>query len=355
MSDDFVSRLRLELREAAEREARRGPVRRAARTVRWDVASPPVLAATALIVAVLVAVAAGGALRGRDATPPVGTQPHVVAEATLVGTGGALEAGFGSVWAADNGTGEVLRVDPETRRVQARIRVGGQPTMRAAAGAIWATAEGRLTKIDPATNRVAARIDLRLTPRQPADAVPGRGVLWVITPLELLAVDPRGDEVTRRIPIARAGFQAASYTFDAGAIYVGRPDGVLLTFDTRTGARTSRVRVGLDAFLMAAADGRLLAATANGVAAIDPSSGRVVWQRDIGAQRVNTTTITGDGGLWVHGTDARTGRDRLWRMDARDGRVTGSLGLREFGVTGFAAVGDDVWTVSPPGRLVVVR
>ena len=43
MSDDFVSRLRVELRTAAEREARRGPVRRAARTAGWNLASSPVL------------------------------------------------------------------------------------------------------------------------------------------------------------------------------------------------------------------------------------------------------------------------------------------------------------------------
>jgi len=354
MSDDFVSRLRLELREAAEREARRGPMRRAARTVRWDVASPPVIAAAALIVAVVVAVAAGGALRG-DEVPPVGTQPRVVAEVTLVQTGGMLESGFGSVWAADNTTGEVLRLDPATRRIQARIRVGGQPIMREAAWAMWATAQGRLVKIDPATNRVTARIELGLTPQQPADSVPGKGVVWVISPLELVAVDPQRDEITRRIPLARAGFQATSYTFDARAIYVGRPDGVLLTFDTRTGERVARVRPTVDGFLVGTLDDRVIVATADGLAAIEKASGRVVWRRDIGAQRVKAATAVVDGVVWIHGRDARTGRDRLWRVDARSGRVTGSLGLREFGVTGLTAIGDEVWSVSPGGRLVVVR
>jgi outer membrane protein assembly factor BamB len=354
MSDDFVSRLRLELRAAAEREARRGPVRRAARAARWDLGSPPVVAAAALIVAVVIAVAAGGALRDTEAPPPTGTRPHVVAEMQLVQSGGPLDVGFGSVWAADNATGELLRLDASTRRVEARFQVGGAPFVRAVGGAMWATAEGRLLRIDPSTNRVTARIDLSLSPTLISDVFPGRGVVWVITPLELIAVDPRRDAITRRIDLAGDGFQVASFAYDARSIYVGRSDGWLQTHDARTGVRVSRMRMPADAAVFAAVDDRLLVGTETTISALDAATGRVVWQRKLGARRLNNAAID-DPLLWVHGTDGKTGRDRIWRMDVESGRITGSVALREFGVAGITAVGDEVWSVSPSGRLVVVR
>jgi hypothetical protein len=64
MTQDFVTTLRLQLREAAEREARRGPLRRALPQGR------PLALAGALAAVVLALVIAGGALRGPDRAVP---------------------------------------------------------------------------------------------------------------------------------------------------------------------------------------------------------------------------------------------------------------------------------------------
>ena len=58
--------------------------------------------------------------------------------------------------------------------------------------------------------------------------------------------------------------------------------------------------------------------------------------------------------LWVHGSEAGGGRDRLWRIDALDGRVLGSIDLPGFGAAGMATVGADAWIVTPGGQLIVV-
>jgi outer membrane protein assembly factor BamB len=358
MNDDFVTRLQFQLREAAERESRRGHVARAAAAARWRVVSRPVLAGAALACALAVVVAATlSALQHaspvEQALPP-GHRLELVPGGALVTQGGAITTGFGAVWANDADTGDLLRIDPHSRRVLARIPVGGQAFPNVGAGAVWATANSRLIRIDPATNRVSARIPLRLGARVFAMVRPDNGVVWVVTPRELLRIDPRHNAIDRRIGLEHRGFEAVGYASDQRLLYVLRADDVLFTLDAATGARVSSVRPALDGFLMGVADGEVLFARGSEVVAVDPRSGRVVWRTDIGAERVNDGFVEA-GSVWIHVTADGANRDRLLRLDARHGQVTGSVTLPEFGVAGMARVGEDVWIVSPNGRLVVAR
>jgi len=354
MNDDFVTRLGAQLREAADREAHRGAARRAAAGARWALPLQPVLVAAALVVALVVGVAAVRVLREDQTTPSVGPAPHVVVQAPLVSKGGNLATGFGAVWAADIGTGQVLRVDPATRRVRARISVGGEPVVRVASDAVWAVTNGRLLRIDPATNRVTARIGLGLSPGTFTVPVESGRALWLVTSLELIQIDPRRNAIDRRVDVTRTDVQPKGLAVDDRFIYVDLQDGTLLTFDVRTGARVARSRPAVGGALIAAHDGTLYYATADGAAAVEPRTARVVWRRSLGARGINNGIVTPDGVLWLEGPDARTNRDRMWRVDARTGRVRGSVGVPDFGVTGLAAVGRGVWRVAPGGTLVVV-
>jgi len=361
MNDDFVTRLQFQLRDAAEREARRGTFARAAATTRWRVVSSPVLAGAALAcVLALAIVLAATRTADRDVPRPVeqavpsGHGLEVVGRSALVTQGGVIAPGFGAVWAIDAGTGEVLRIDPRSRRVLARVPVGAQPFVNVGAGAVWVTAGGRLLRIDPASNRISARIPLGLGARSYVAVFPGREVMWVITALELIRVDPDRNAIDRRIQLEHESFLARGFATDGNQLYVLRGDEVLLILDAATGATVSTTRLGLEGFLLGATDGTVLLETASGVVAVDARSGRTLWREDTGAERVNDAFVAG-GKVWIHATDRDTQRDRLLRLDLRDGSVTGSLTLPEFGVAGMAPVGRDVWVVSPGGRLVAVR
>jgi len=355
MNDDFVTRLQFQLREAAERDSRRGPVARAAAAAR--VVSRPVLVGAVLACALAIGLAATlSALK--HASPPTeqavspGHRVQLVTSGTLVTQGGPIAPGFGAVWASDADTGDVLRIDPRSHRVLARVRVGGEAFPDAGAGAVWATVDGRLIRIDPASNRVSARIPLGLGARAVAIVSANRGAVWVVTPLELLRIDPGRNAIDRRITLERQGFQAQGFASDQKLLYVLRADHVLLVLDAATGARVSSARLAFDGFLMGAADGAVLLATGSDVLGVDARTGRTLWRTNTGADRVNDGLLA-DGSLWIHATDRDANRDRLLRLDARDGRVTGSLTLPEFGVAGIAPVGDDVWIVTPNGRLTV--
>jgi DNA-binding SARP family transcriptional activator/DNA-binding beta-propeller fold protein YncE len=100
----------------------------------------------------------------------------------------ALTAAYGSVWAASSGFNStrltVWRIDPQTLRVVQTISIGKEDSflatvdIAAGAGAIWATNydAGNLVRIDPASGEVVARIHIG---RHPRGIAVGAHRVWV--------------------------------------------------------------------------------------------------------------------------------------------------------------------------------
>jgi YVTN family beta-propeller protein len=113
-----------------------------------------------------------------------------------------LTATASDVWVAIFGRGEVVRIDPPTNSVKARISVGGNPEdVVLAAGSAWVPNEnGSLARIDPATNAVTATIPIGA---DPDNAVFCRGLLWTSDRLGpyLRAVSPATNKVAVRVRV----------------------------------------------------------------------------------------------------------------------------------------------------------
>jgi hypothetical protein len=340
MRQDFVDRLELELRAAGERRARP-----------WRIARPQLLApALAALAVVAIAIVVAATVLRSENTNPAQAPPRLIANTALVSQGGSMASAFGSVWVADIVSERLLRLDPRTRAVEARIPLGGAAWISSAGGSVWALGRDRLLRIDPSTNRVVASIPSgRAAPGMVLD---GAGVVWMAYPQALLRVDLRRNAVTRTVPISHAGFNAFGAVSDGRVLYVTRGDGRLLRFDARTGKRLSAVRASFGGWLMGVAGGTVFVAGDSGVTAVDAATGRPHWTRDLRAQSVNGGTFDGTT-VWVQATDRATTRDRLWRIDARTGHVTGSLTLPEFGAAGMVTAGKQVWTMSVGGDLQV--
>jgi len=132
-----------------------------------------------------------------------------------------MTAGDGAVWLTVFGAG-VLRVDPTSAKVVARIPVATEAPAAVGAGAVWAVCcggdtegtAGRLVRINPATNHVAATIALHGLP----DAVgAGPSGVWVRGALgPVWRIDPATNHVSAAITIP-GGLGAA-----AGRVLVGR-------------------------------------------------------------------------------------------------------------------------------------
>ena len=357
MRQDFVDKLELELRAAGERQARGGLAFGTLRVARRQLLAPAIAAVGVVMIAVVLAATA---LRS-DETTPAQPGPKLVADTHLVSAGGSLASGFGAVWVADTASGRVLRLDPRTRAVEARISLGGEAWVDTAAGSVWALGRDRLLRIDPSSNRVVASIGaLRAAP---GEILEGGGAVWIAYPDALIRIDPRRNVVTRTLPTSRAGYYNVGAVSDGRILYLARRDGRLLRIDARTGKVLSAVRAPelaqgrpIDAVgtLLGVADGTVFMIGKTGVLAVDAATGRARWSRDLRADGVSNGALAG-ATLWVNATDGATHRDRLWRLDARTGHVTGSLGLPEFGASGMAAVGKQVWTMSTGGDLQVAR
>lgn len=352
MTEDFTTRLRVQLREAAVREERRGtlgrrvafarglPVRTAAGAFAATAAAGLVLVFAAFMV---------GSLRTRPAAP---AGPRVIANVAVAEQiGGNAAAAFGSVWLSDTNRGEVVRVDARTRRPTARIRVGGEATLTAAGGSVWALTRpsDTLLRIDPRTDRVAARIPLGQTFAN--SGVIGAGSrVWAVGQNGAAAVDSAGGRVVARIRYSAAGFQVVDAFARGGELWMTTADGTVARYDARTGRRLGRLGWKTDARLFPFGD-ELIAVAQRSVALLDPVTGRARWRARIGGE-VHASEVV-RGRVFVAGTDAG-GRERLWQLDARTGRALGTLAVPGFTVVGLVGVGGDVWLPTLGGRVVVV-
>jgi YVTN family beta-propeller protein len=113
---------------------------------------------------------------------------------------------FGSVWAT-GGTG-VIRIDPASHRVLARIAVdGGAGWTAASADAVWVTTATGVARIDPQTNAVVTDIAIAGAPAVGDPDVVG-GLLWVpqIRKNSIAVVDPATNTVVRTVKAGAGPF-----------------------------------------------------------------------------------------------------------------------------------------------------
>jgi DNA-binding SARP family transcriptional activator/DNA-binding beta-propeller fold protein YncE len=92
-----------------------------------------------------------------------------------------IAAGAGAVWVVTFWSRELVRIDPETRKVLHRIRVGRGPLgVAVGAGAIWVTNrdDRTLSRIDPGANKLSSIIRLAAAPYGVRFA---HGRVWVTT------------------------------------------------------------------------------------------------------------------------------------------------------------------------------
>jgi outer membrane protein assembly factor BamB len=370
MTLEFEDRLWLQLEAAADREAGRGWLRREAATWRAALTARHAAAAAAALATVAVVLAIVSHLPQRREPPPWRVGQFRVDGSDL----GAGVTGYGSLWTYDDRTSALLRVDPRSHRVLARLALPTSlPTVAVAAGAgaVWATAVAPIThsptgplhpspvalvRIDPHTNRVTARIPLRAsdgTTMRPVGMVIRPDAVWVWGRGAALRVDPARDRVTAAITLGDetiSGFVAAD-AWTAVFTDLGR----LLTFDAGTGARVHAtdvpVTVNAGQKLIATGGGVVVYAQGGALQSVDPRTGRVRWTVDL-HNRPTDLTVTA-GRLWVLlGTP---GRDRLIALDPSTGRALAHVTLPSGDARSVATAGKSVLVTTEGGKVITVR
>lgn len=358
MNEHFETKLRLQLRAAAQREERRGAFTRRLAHLRLSLPAAPIVAAAALAVALLAVVVVVGGLRwGGD--EPV-TAPRVVADIAIADNLGSIDSGSGAVWAADTAKGQILRLDPRSRRVVKRIPVGGEAIVRAGAGAVWVLNErGRLLRIDPATNRVTSRTRLitggRGVQLSALDVQILGGAPWVLGVEGALRINARTGRVEHLTRLEDELTEPFFITADDDSIWIYKRDEGLRRYDLGTGRKVGELptRLPTATEMLPTPEGPVYATREGEVARADAGDGHIVWRRKLGTSVSGLPVARGDT-LWVHASDA-AGRDRLVELDLTSGELRSSAPLPEFGAAGAALVGRQVWITTPNGRLMVLQ
>ena len=372
---EFEARLRAELREAAERERRRNGFARfmaAARSLAPTLGQSvlPVAIGTATVVFIAVAAIS---LISRSEHRRVAA-PEVVAHLTVGESLGSPAAAYGSVWVSDPSRDELLRIDPDSRAVTARLPVIGDASVAAGAGALWALQEGPpgrplhkapagyqhrgpLLRIDPSTNRVTARIALRTPEGRRVNGIrvlADHDAVWVSTPEGALQIDPQTNRVTKAIS-SPTQFLGSDFTLTPDGLWARTADRRLLLFDRSTGAKLRTVPLALrqtgDAPLLETLGDGLAASVPGGLARVDPQTGRILWQRLLD-QRISGWTELG-GLIWARSSGGK--RDRLSALDPTTGRILTSIALDDYGGSGVAAIDNQLWLTTAGGRVEIVR
>jgi virginiamycin B lyase len=226
-----------------------------------------------------------------------------------------LAAGFGSIWVPSCGDKTISRVDVKTNSVVATVPAGpaeSEGGIATSEDAVWLVtdAKGKLSRIDPKTNSVSATIDV---PAGSAAPLYGDGAIWVTTPAKntLTRVDAKTNMVTDSIPV---GPGPRFETFGAGSIWtLNQGDGTISRVDTKMRKVIATIEVGIpgDGGEIAFGLGRIWATVFQiPISEIDPQTNKVVrqWFVDGG-----DSIRAGHGSVWLSNLRAHN----IWRVDPK--------------------------------------
>lgn len=182
---------------------------------------------------------------GRSRSIPLGGQPISVVSA------------FGAVWALDSG-GAISRIDPRTARVTAGLQTGVSApyNLWAGAGSLWSVDDGsgEVLRIDPVRRTVTERIAVG---DGAADLVFRGGRVWVVNHRDrgLVVIETATNRARRLTTIP--GDAPERIAWLAGSLWVTGRGTDLLKLDPETGAVQATIEIGAGGIDVIAAAGSL--------------------------------------------------------------------------------------------------
>lgn len=222
---------------------------------------------------------------------------------------GWLETGFGSLWVSKTNSKLVLRIDPATNRIVAKIPVGPDSELGIGVGlgSVWVpdTKDHSIRQIDPKTDKVVRTIPVKLSADPEGSIAVGYGSIWALTDEggsdsgTLARIDAVSAQVTANIRV-KPKSHAALAAFDS--IWVTSSGaGSVIRIDPNSNAIVAEISVRAEPRFLAASDNGVwvLSQSDGTLARIDPSSNRVVATIDAGVPGEGGDLSVGETYVWV--------------------------------------------------------
>ena len=211
-----------------------------------------------------------------------------------------LAAGGGSVWVGGLGSGDVIRVDPASGKVLARITVGARVfNLAAAPGAVWAidNALSTAVRIDTASAKVTARVPVGF---QPYDIEWGFGSAWVANAGDGTVWRITNGKVVKKIKI---GTEPNGLTAYRGSLWVSDHTlGRVTRIDPATNRITGTVNLAGADWITGLGDSIYVSQETNVVSRVSVSTLKITGVAKV-ARNPLGSTIVGKR-LWVPCIDA---------------------------------------------------
>ena len=265
---------------------------------------------------------------------------------------------FGSVWLVDP-NGRLLQLDPRTHQVLGALDVPPRTSLGVGAGTLWVGDQVKeiAIRIDPKSGDVVARIPLR-TPA--GDQFVAGGVTfgdryaWVAGVEGLLRIDLQRNVADRLVTPDTGGLARSALLHD-GSLWVLARDDRLLRLDPRTGARRGSLAVSWAPTAQVDAEQGVpieWSQLTGHIARVDLATGKELWAAELGGN-INWWTVAGPD-IWVHVSTGST-HDHVARLDAKTGKLLGTVQLPDLGATSMTAVNGQLWVATPGGQIDVVK
>jgi virginiamycin B lyase len=249
----------------------------------------------------------------------------VIAEVKINKPCAAMGVGYRSLWVASCKDKSIVRIDAKTNKVTATIPVAiadSEASIAAGEGGVWVLTDkkGVLSRIDPETNQVVAQVSV--TPHSFA-AMAGFGSIWITNTGapgskengSVQRIDPKTNNVVATIPVRP---QPRFLAVGENAVWVlNQTDGTVSRIDPKTNEVAATIEAGVPGLGgdIAAGEGAVwVRASKVLLAVIDPKTNQVV--KRYGPKQGSGAVRAGNGAVWISAHDV----NKVWRLDPRRGR-----------------------------------
>jgi DNA-binding beta-propeller fold protein YncE len=269
----------------------------------------------------IVATTAAQRAKTRPSIPALHSDPpkHVGSLPT------GLSIGTGGVWVANEGDGNIRRLDAVNGHVYPeKVPIGDGPTAIAVgADGVWVASRnsGMLTRLNPFTLGIVARIPVGRGPRAVSIGTRESSV-WVANEQDgtVTRIDPNSNSAAPEKPI-RVGRQPHALATTPGYVWVAnRGSGTLSRISTKTHKIAGpALRVGERPTALAVANKKLWVANADGsVVRVDIGKNKILGRTKVGGA---PSALAGNH-TWVFVADRKRGV--VQRLNATTGRIAGA-------------------------------